>query len=488
MTSARRTRLACLLPPAVLAIALAVSGAAAPSTASIDAARRVEQGAAYDFLTELQEKHAGRSVGQDAHRTAPVFIAAALRRAGAEDVEVQETPSDVGGYPDLHNVFGRVRGTDSSRAIVLAAHHDTVGGAPGAIDDGGAVAVLVEVARVLASGPAPACDVEFLVFDGEEAGLLGSKRWVDDLGDDGRARVQAAVAVELVGWTEDQLVVHTLPYGFAWDADGIAPAWIARDTLVAADAADVPLDYGDPLLWLWYQPTVRLLKFGTGSDAGAFSESGIPACMIAGSSLTGFYTAYHTGRDALDMVSADRLDDATRVTAALAVTLAEREPGAATRRLGDAYLVLERRSLSHIWLALLALSVLPAAWSASRLLVSEQGTEAAIMLRTLASATALLALLGSVVAIVCGVPLAVGAAWATTVARPRRGLVLLPAALPLLVQAMVAVTAASAFGFRWRGGTIEGVLLVLLAITGIGAVVLVRLHAPQRGRPNESAE
>jgi len=482
MSPAARTRLACLLAPATLALALAVGGGASPSEQAIDAATRVETGAAYELLVSLQEKHAGRWVGQDAHRDAPAFIADALRAAGASDVEIVTTPSGVGGYPALQNVFARVPGRDGSRAVVLGAHHDTVGGAPGAIDDGGAVAALVEVARVLASGEKPSCDIEFLVFDGEEAGLLGSKRWVADLGEEGRARIHAAAAVELVGWTEDSLVVHTLPYGFAWDSDGIAPAWIADSALAAAEAADVPIRYGDPLLWPWYQPTVRLLGLGTGSDAGAFSEHGIPACMIAGSSLTGFYSAYHTRNDAMEMVDSERLDEATRVTAALAVTLAERNADDTSRGLGDVYLLLGRRHLSHVWLVLLALSTLPAVWAAGRHLASEQGAAAASVLRTVAIATVFLTFLGSVAAIVCGVPLVLGAAFATTMRR-RRSLVLLPALLPTLVQMMVLVTAGSAFGFEWRGDSREGLLLVVLAVTSIGVVVLVRLHKPPQQAP-----
>ncbi len=481
MDTHHRTRLASLLAPTALALGLALGPSPPPSDAARDAAGRVEDGAAHAFLTELQERHPGRWVGAEAHRAAPSFIADALRDAGAIDVKMVTAPSGTAGYPDTRNVFARIPGRNASRAVVLAAHHDTVGGAPGAIDDGGAVAVLVEVARVLSGGPQPPCDVEFLIFDGEEAGLLGSKRWVADLGPEGRDRVLATVAVELVGWTADDLVVHTLPYGFAWDAEGIAPAWVAQSALVAAEAADVPLRYGDPLLWLWYQPTVRLLGFGTGSDAGAYSEAGIPACMIAGSSLTSFYSAYHTSRDAIDRVSADRLDDATRVTAALAMTLGERASRGASRALGDAYLFVGSRSLSHLWLALLALSTLPVTWISARRLIAERGTEAAALLRALAAATALLGVLGNVAAIVCGVPLVVGTALATTIARPAlRGLVLLPAVLPLLVQAMVLITASAAFGFRWRGGVIEGLLLVLMTVAGIGAIVLVRLHKPPR--------
>ena len=112
--------------------------------------------------------------------------------------------------------------------------HDTVPDAPGAIDDGGAVAAIVEAARALALGPPPACDIEVCIFDLEEKGLVGSKAYLSHRGAADRDAIRAALAVELVGWREDHLVLQTLPYGFAHTAAGVPPAWVPGAVRAAA--------------------------------------------------------------------------------------------------------------------------------------------------------------------------------------------------------------------------------------------------------------
>lgn len=69
-------------------------------------------------------------------------------------------------------------GPSSGPALVLAAHYDSVFAAPGAGDAGIAMAVWLDVARLLRDAP-PQRRVVFLITDGEEAGLLGARAFVD---------------------------------------------------------------------------------------------------------------------------------------------------------------------------------------------------------------------------------------------------------------------------------------------------------------------
>jgi len=80
----------------------------------------------------------------------------------------------------VRNVAGRLSGRDSSRAVLLMAHYDSVPTAPGAADDGSGVVALLEVARALRSGPPLRNDVIFLFTDGEERGLLGAQAFLRD--------------------------------------------------------------------------------------------------------------------------------------------------------------------------------------------------------------------------------------------------------------------------------------------------------------------
>jgi hypothetical protein len=133
------------------------------------------QRALRDLAVIAREPHVTGSM-QD--RRVADFVAQRLRTLGLT-VTVQEGAWRSGGQAArtlaLHNVIGRLAGTGGGRgAVMLCAHHDSARPAPGAADDGAAVAALLEVARLLAVHP-PQRDVLFLITDGEEAGLAGAR-------------------------------------------------------------------------------------------------------------------------------------------------------------------------------------------------------------------------------------------------------------------------------------------------------------------------
>ncbi|MFM7281356.1 MAG: M28 family peptidase, partial [Planctomycetia bacterium] len=110
------------------------------------------------------------------------------------------------------NVLGRLRGRDSSRALVIGAHYDHLGHggdgslAPdktgeihnGADDNASGTAVVLEVARTLAAGAQPDCDVIFALWSGEELGLIGSERWAASP-EFARQRILANLNLDMVG-------------------------------------------------------------------------------------------------------------------------------------------------------------------------------------------------------------------------------------------------------------------------------------------------
>jgi hypothetical protein len=80
----------------------------------------------------------------------------------------------------VQNIIGRMAGTDSRQAVMLACHYDSVANGPGASDDGASVAALLEVLRALKAGSQLKNDVLFLFTDGEERGMLGAKAFMDE--------------------------------------------------------------------------------------------------------------------------------------------------------------------------------------------------------------------------------------------------------------------------------------------------------------------
>ncbi|MFQ4141704.1 M20/M25/M40 family metallo-hydrolase [Chlorogloeopsis sp. ULAP02] len=80
----------------------------------------------------------------------------------------------------VHNIIAKIPGTDNTKAILIAAHYDSVPSSPGASDDGAAVAAMLETIRALKVSLPLRNDVIFLFTDGEEPGLLGAKGFVDE--------------------------------------------------------------------------------------------------------------------------------------------------------------------------------------------------------------------------------------------------------------------------------------------------------------------
>lgn len=94
----------------------------------------------------------------------------------------------------------------TKKAVVLAAHYDSVAAGPGVSDDGMGVAVLLEIARAMREEKTPN-PLVFLVDDAEEVGLLGAEGWAADPAL--VARAGAVVNVENRGTTGASYLFET---------------------------------------------------------------------------------------------------------------------------------------------------------------------------------------------------------------------------------------------------------------------------------------
>ncbi len=136
------------------------------------------------------ETLAGEREGERDRNFARDYISKQLQISG---ISPQLQPFD-GGI----NVFAERKGTDSKAgAILIAAHYDTVPKSPGADDNATGVAVVLEVARLLASRPTPRT-LQVAFFDREEIGLLGSLAFT---GSAARLKdLQGAIVLDMVGY------------------------------------------------------------------------------------------------------------------------------------------------------------------------------------------------------------------------------------------------------------------------------------------------
>ena len=91
-----------------------------------------------------------------------------------------ELPNKIGGPVEQENVVGEIRGYEKpDEVVILGAHLDSWDSGTGALDNGCNAALVIEAARALkATGLLPRRTIRFVLFSGEEEGLVGSHEYV----------------------------------------------------------------------------------------------------------------------------------------------------------------------------------------------------------------------------------------------------------------------------------------------------------------------
>lgn len=281
--------------PLLILAALLVAGCG-PEADSPRTADRFDEERAFEHL-EAQVEIGPRPSGTPENRTLVRYLARELEVAGAADVSVQRPWA---------NVVGTIPGAQEG-TIVIGAHHDTkdVPGLVGANDGASGVAVVLELARVLASGaPLAGPSVSIALFDAEEArgdrafaedGLRGSRQYVayaeSERQNSSRLEaIESMVLFDMVGDCDLQIPresnsnaeIYALFAEAAADLDeSDSPAPFEGETSAIADDHVPFLEAGIP--------AVDLIDFtyGSGETPGPF---------------------WHTTEDTLDKVCAESLD------------------------------------------------------------------------------------------------------------------------------------------------------------------------------------
>jgi hypothetical protein len=176
---------------------------------------------ALDTLHRVLKDDTPHPVGSAANEAVRGRIVDELTRLGYKP-QVQ-TAFDCGQYVScatVNNVVARLDGMegdpDSGDAVLLAAHYDSVPAGPGDSDDGAGTAAVLEISRALKAMPAPRHSIILLLDDGEEAGLLGARAFVDF--NPWAKSVRAAVNLDARGTSGPSLMFET----------GSANDWVMR--------------------------------------------------------------------------------------------------------------------------------------------------------------------------------------------------------------------------------------------------------------------
>jgi hypothetical protein len=175
---------------------------------------------------------------------------------------------------EIPNVVAEIPGSElPGEVVLLGAHLDSWNPGTGAQDNGTGVASLLEAARAIeALHRAPRRTIRFVLFSGEEEGLLGSKAYVEqhlaDLANIDAVLVADSGAQPALGWNvnarEDlkETMAAIAPLLSGLGADGLSSA---TDDIFSSDHAAFNV-MGVPSLVLWNQEDKYNLLHHKASD------------------------------------------------------------------------------------------------------------------------------------------------------------------------------------------------------------------------------
>ena len=266
----------------------------------------------------------GRGLGSTQLEEAAAYIAgefasAGLVAAGDDGSYLQEFPVEEGedGQPHrVHNVIGYLPGTNpayADQAALITAHYDHLGHGwpdvrqsdtgqiyPGADDNASGVAILIELARNFAAGAPPERNLVFVAFSAEEAGLLGSRYYVEHPEPAPLEGIVGVINLDTVGRLENQPVSVL--------ATGSAMEWpfVFRGVTAVTGI-----------------PSQNIAGASASSDQQSFIDRGVPGVQI----FTGANADYHRASDTPDKINgAGMVKVATFVKEATGYLIQREEP------------------------------------------------------------------------------------------------------------------------------------------------------------------
>jgi hypothetical protein len=207
------------------------------------------------------------------------------------------------------NVIAMIRGSKKpDEIVILGAHFDHIGTdeeghghcravekdtiCNGADDNASGTAVVLEVARVLANGPAPKRTVVFALFSGEEIGMHGSRALAEtppDVEPFKGGRVVAMVNIDMVGRLGDK--------GLAIGGVGSSPGWMKLFDEIGT----------------FEIPTLYDRSVTSRSDHASFYRKDIPVVFF----FTGTHGDYHRPGDETDLINREGLSSIGELTLAV---------------------------------------------------------------------------------------------------------------------------------------------------------------------------
>lgn len=243
---------------------------------------------------------------------------------------------DAGPIP-VYNTIAEIRGsTRPEEIVIVSAHLDSWDGpgSQGTVDNGTGSAVVMEAARLLIeAGARPHRTIKFILWTGEEQGLLGSREYVRRLSEEERARISAVFVDD--GGTNYQ--------------GGLPAADFMVEYLAAATAPINGRFYSDTdgeYMNVNIRPTGETIRTHGGSDHASFNRVGIPGFFWDEIGRAEYGVGWHTQKDRLDLAIEEYLVQSSACMAVTAYNLAC-APGLLPRQAPETLLADEVESVTE---------------------------------------------------------------------------------------------------------------------------------------------
>ncbi len=281
---------------------------------------------AYGLLKVLASNYRGRVVGSRACRKSAEWIAKYFESLGLRTViDEFDAPGFGGTLVTAYNVYAVKEGREDAY-IVLIAHHDIVPRTiEGANDNGGGVAVLMELARVFAHRDTR-LGIVFLSTDAEETGLHGAERFLEVFGGD----IVAAISIDMCTWKDHEGVAL---YAFFYPPAAFSDLGILLLFAEAGKLDDTTSVHDIALSVL----SARLLFIFAGTDSIPFAKRGVPAVGITDYPM---YPYWHRAQDTIDKISPGSLQEVGVLVERVVMSIDK----GYMLRLGDQYLFVGDRA------------------------------------------------------------------------------------------------------------------------------------------------
>ncbi len=204
------------------------------------------------------------------------------------------------------NVIAEVPGsTESEEIVLLAAHLDSWDLGTGAIDDGAGVAIVTEVARLIAQLPEPPRrTIRVLLAANEEFGLSGARAYA--------AAFEKALDKHVIGLEADL---------------GAGRIYQLESRVLDQD---LPLVYAMHRVLMPLGVTLGGNRAGGGADLSPMRKLGMPV-LAPRQDASEYFDFHHTANDTLDKIDREDLAQNVAVYAALTLLAAEMPERFATR-------------------------------------------------------------------------------------------------------------------------------------------------------------